>query len=55
MTKREAAMAEMHEAYKKRYDDCTPREKKLRDCDVARIQYLVNDRLKRQEVAALAK
>ena len=35
MTNREAAMAEMHEAYKKRYDDCTPREKKLRDCDIA--------------------
>ena len=40
MTKHEAAMAEMHEAYKKRYDDCTPREKKLRNCDVAWMQYL---------------
>jgi hypothetical protein len=35
MTKREAANAEMHEAYKKSYADCTAREKKLRDCDIA--------------------
>ena len=49
MTKREAANAEMHVAYSKRYDDCTPREKKLRDCDAAWAQLHCEEIIKGQK------